>query len=239
MDFKKRKRDHCSDGKGEEEDERPKVNVFHGTREIRQYFVVQSKRGLVVVPSPPSPPGDSNDREVSMILGQGERKEMKEKSQYSQHSSLLTDLSLTPSPKECSVPQDSLSTPTNLSEPDQVEPGLESDSLDGFTEQPETQQPAVYKKPDNPQNSIPSEERSTCLNTTEVQEESADDQSSQAKASSINNNSSSVQDVILSCISENISVTSPEYCSPSPVFSIPSPGSAFSIVISKRRDSES
>ena len=44
----------------------------------------------------------------------------------------------------------------------------------------------------------------------------------------INNNSSTGQS----------SLESPSYCSPSPVYSIPSPGSAFSIVISKRRESE-
>ena len=32
-------------------------------------YCVQVKRPVLHVPSPPSPPEDSNDREVSMILG--------------------------------------------------------------------------------------------------------------------------------------------------------------------------
>jgi len=219
MDFKKRKRSERGDVEGEAEDEeRPKAKC---------------KRELVVMPSPPSPPGDSNDREVSMILSQ---EEAKQTGHYSQNSSLLTDLSLTPSPpgKNRPPPQDSISTPLNLSEHDQIETCLESDSLEeAFTDQPDTQQPAVYKKPENPQNSFPKEEPSTCLEIREDQEENTEAESSPAKASSINNNSRSVEDVILTC------VTSPPYSSPSPVYSIPSPGSAFSIVISKRRDSES
>ena len=237
MDFKKRKRSHRTDVDGdEEEEEGPKVR--YETWKIRKFtvdcFLVQSKRG----PSPPSPPGDSNDREVSMILGQqepGHRSQTSQSSQYSQHSSLLTDLSLTPSPP--SKAPLSISTPSNLSDPSlESEPRNESS-----TEQPsrpETQQPAVDNKHENQEQSAPVEEESTCRRISEAQEDDEQtDEGSPAKASSINNNTRSVQDVILTCISENITSTS--YCSPSPVYSIPSPGSAFSIVISKRRDSES
>ena len=160
-----------------------------------------------------------------MILGQEEVRQTRQTSQYSKHSSLLTDLSLTPSP-----PEHQLSTPPLLSQPQQ------SDSREeNSTDQPDTRPAEDYKKPDNTQQSFAPEEQSTCLNITEVQEEpeeAEETESSPAKSSSINNNSRSVQDVILTCIS-------PSYCSPSPVYSIPSPGSAFSIVISRRRDSES
>lgn len=44
-------------------------------------------------------------------------------------------------------------------------------------------------------------------------------------------------------INNNLVASSPglasPYCSPSPAYSIPSPGSAFSVVISRRRESES
>jgi len=205
MDLKKRKRGFRRDvDEEEEEDVRPK-----------------SKRGLVVLPSPPSPPGDSNDREVSRILGQEETSEASEASEanYSKHSSLLTDLSLTPSPR--------LSTPVNTDKLTQPQPPPEPEPEP--EPEPDTQQPS------NPSGSS-EDPSSTCPRHQISQVDEAPDGTG-AKASSINNNSRTVQDVILTCISENI--TSPSYCAPSPVYSIPSPGSAFSIVISKRRDSES
>ena len=173
-----------------------------------------------------------------MILGQqepGHRSQTSQSSQYSQHSSLLTDLSLTPSPP--SKAPLSISTPSNLSDPSlESEPRNESSTEP--PSRPETQQPAVDNKHENQEQSAPVEEESTCRRISEAQEDDEQtDEGSPAKASSINNNTRSVQDVILTCISENITSTS--YCSPSPVYSIPSPGSAFSIVISKRRDSES
>ena len=162
-----------------------------------------------------------------MILGQEEVRQTRQVGQYSKHSSLLTDLSLTPSP-----PQPQLSTPPSTSQQEEEPPG--SEPRDRVT--PDS--PAAdYNKPEDTQQSIAQEEQSTCLKLTQVQqqaeeEEAEETDSSSAKASTINNNSRSVQDVILTCVS-------PSYCSPSPVYSIPSPGSAFSIVISRRRDSES
>ena len=169
-----------------------------------------------------------------MILGQEEVRQTRQAGQYSKHSSLLTDLSLTPSP-----PQPQLSTPPSTSQQEE-EPGPEP--RDRVT--PDS--PAAdYNKSEDTQQSIAQEEQSTCLKLTQVQQQAEEEaekaeeveeveetDSSSAKASTINNNSRSVQDVILTCVS-------PSYCSPSPVYSIPSPGSAFSIVISRRRDSES
>ena len=212
---------------------------------------LQNKRGLVVLPSPPSPPGDSNDREVSMILGQEEASEASEASEvsgasegskrnYSKHSSLLTDLSLTPSPR--------LSTPVSSDKPTQHtpvdQPGAEPEPEP--EEQPEHQPepeagPEPEPEPDAEKPSEPvgarEEPGSACPRPPSLTEGEEEADGSGAKAGSINNNSRTVQDVILTCISENIA--SPSYCAPSPVYSIPSPGSAFSIVISKRRDSES
>ena len=165
-----------------------------------------------------------------MIMGQEEVRQTRQSGQYSKHSSLLTDLSLTPSP-----PQPQLSTPPSTSQPQEEPPGPEP------RHQVTPDSPAAdYNKPEDTQQSIAQEEQSTCLKLTQVQQEEEEEEeeeaeetdSSSAKASSINNNSRSVQDVILTCVS-------PSYCSPSPVYSIPSPGSAFSIVISRRRDSES
>ena len=185
-----------------------------------------------------------------MILGQEEVSETSE-ANYSKHSSLLTDLSLTPSPRlSTPVNTDKLSQPTPVDQPPPIldsgpeaEPPTqlspvpttepEHDTAEPDTAKPDTAEPNTAE-PSKP--GCPSEDpSSTCHHQlTEDQEET---EGTAAKASSINNNSRTVQDLILTCVSENI--TSPSYCAPSPVYSIPSPGSAFSIVISKRRDSES
>ena len=106
-----------------------------------------------------------------MILGQqepGHRSQTSQSSHYSQHSSLLTDLSLTPSPP--SKAPLSISTPSNLSDPSlESEPRNESSTEP--PSRPETQQPAVDNKHENQEQSAPVEEESTCRRISEAQED--------------------------------------------------------------------
>ena len=70
MDVKKRKRETLTDQLSEDEDDdgECKVSVQNINTKIKKN-VSKVKRRTKHVPEPPSPPEDSNDREVSMILG--------------------------------------------------------------------------------------------------------------------------------------------------------------------------
>ena len=191
---------------------------------------------------------------------------MTKSTNYSKHSSLMTDLSLTPSPDHDSslhhhdqdtvhhqqsvsrVVEESLSTPDDE--------GQDDDETSGHYNSPTGDNDDESMTP--PFSPVADLNTSTCTtpapasSTPPVQDNSATDiQHSfhddilnlpsdltdnmtrimtpcSLPPKLINNNSSTGQS----------SLESPSYCSPSPVYSIPSPGSAFSIVISKRRESE-
>ena len=207
---------------------------------------------------------------------------------YSKHSSLLTDLSLTPSPpahlpnpesRDVDTPDhdDNVDTPDHDNDEDHS--GNDPDDSDGSRSTASSSDASSYIAPvsrtveeslTTPQDIRCEEELpadlsadlnadltddltddlssasphfntpelatdlsilSTCTETRHASSHtsshtSAPGASSTPKPCSINNNL------------VGASTPSP-YCSPSPVYSIPSPGSAFSVVISRRRESES
>lgn len=281
MDVKKRKRETLTDQLSEDEDDEGECKV---------------KRRTKHVPEPPSPPEDSNDREVSMILGHSScnnrespnpaaSTNQNHSEHYSKHSSLHTDLSLTPSPQQhpnidnqpdpedvlesgvddpppttgflSKTVEESLSTPQNIQEPES------SNQLSTTEDDSDTSSPH-FNTPE------PSEDVSTISSTcitirhstpTTVQETDLTPHTDTSFHDDILNLSANINTsdlhnspYIAPCskpctINNNLGPgsrtpcssvhDSPSYCSPSPVYSIPSPGSAFSIVINRRRESES
>jgi len=290
MDVKKRKREMLSDQLSEDEDEDGDCKV---------------KRRIKHLPDPPSPPEDSNDREVSMIFGHSTSNNrespnyatsttLNQSEHYSKHSSLHTDLSLTPSPQQplninnqpdpedstenISSPdseeddhglpetgfisktvEESLSTPQNIQEPGSSNqlsnPEDDSDDSSPHFNTPEPEEPEEVSTISSTcitiRHSTPTTVQETNLTPQtdtsfhdDILNLSANINSSDlhnspyitpcSKPCTINNNFGPGSRTPCSSIQD-----SPSYCSPSPVYSIPSPGSAFSIVINRRRESES
>ena len=205
---------------------------------------------------------------------------------YSKHSSLHTDLSLTPSPQQHpninnqpdpeDVPEseeddlppstgflsktveESLSTPQNIQE-------AESSSQLSTTEDDSDASSPHFNTPEPAEDEV-STISSTCITIhhstpTTVQDTDLTPHTDTSfhddilnLSANINTSDLHTSPYIAPCskpctINNNLGPgsrtpcssvhDSPSYCSPSPVYSIPSPGSAFSIVINRRRESES
>jgi len=300
MEAKKRKREDVS---GKEASENVSDDDEDG------HFKV--KRHLVHAPSPPSPPEDSNDREVSMILGYNSARETTTNTSsqhYSKHSSLLTDLSLTPSPPTNTLPQEENTQPP-IDDDDEIDDDDNDDddedsldanvsssthdqsSLDSTEELFHLPEPGVLSRtmgeslstpqelPDPPsthhQFSTPEPDPEEAISPHFNTPEPAIEEAPNISSTCVNLTSTPVQtsnfhdDILRLCpdlspapsdtlhqseisilppksysINNNLGPSpgtpvSPSYCGQSPVYSIPSPGSAFSIVINRRRESES
>ena len=200
---------------------------------------------------------------------------------YSKHSSLMTDLSLTPSPPAHQPP----SSPKPENQPRDVDTpdNDDDDSDDDGSKSTSSSSSSGSSSFDNQPPSRTAEDSLTTPQVIRCSEELTDDISQSPPASphfntpdtegvmvdpALNLSSFQHRDILglqgpassslslsldlpsssstpkpCSGINNNLVASSPglasPYCSPSPAYSIPSPGSAFSVVISRRRESES
>ena len=206
---------------------------------------------------------------------------------YSKHSSLMTDLSLTPSPPAHQPP----SSPKPENQPRDVDTPDNDDSDDGSKSTSSSSSSSGSSSFDHQPQSRTADDSLTTPQVIRCSEELTDDISQSPPASphfntpdlavdpdlateatvmvdpGLNLSSFQHRDILglqgpasssslslsldlPTCsstpkpgINNNLVTSSPglasPYCSPSPAYSIPSPGSAFSVVISRRRESES